>query len=201
MSQDACSHLQEAQLAAQAGRWPEAAAAASAATSCGCCPEMLKSDAFACIGEALCQLGQCTAAWSACASGAALLANRPHKRDALYRNLQDRIAMQAAACGNLLGFNSRVLEVRPASYDEAWLGLPAPPDRLLDALTYPEEAISDDVLLLEAGGGASSFEGGAEDVAAAAVSAVQRINVAAAAGQVLSFRCAMNVLRCCSLLR
>ncbi|GBF97507.1 hypothetical protein Rsub_10430 [Raphidocelis subcapitata] len=67
-------------------------------------------------------------AMAAARAGAALVAN-PHKRDALFRDLSDRIALAAAARGGAAaGFPGRLLTVRPADPDTAWLGLPAPAD-------------------------------------------------------------------------
>lgn len=49
-----------------------------------------------------------------------------------FSNLYDEVTMTAAARGSLAGFSGRLLEVRSAG-DDAWLGLPAPKDPVLDA--------------------------------------------------------------------
>jgi hypothetical protein len=60
--------------------------------------------------------------------------------DALFRDLTDRIALASAARGDAAaGFPGRLLTVRPADPETAWLGLPAPSeagDGAAPALTF-----------------------------------------------------------------
>ncbi|KAI8463131.1 MAG: hypothetical protein J3K34DRAFT_527236 [Monoraphidium minutum] len=103
-------------------------------------------------------------AMQACRRGMAAVAN-PHKRDALFRDLADRVALAAAEAGDLAtGFPGRRLEVRPADPSDAWLGLPAPPldDELAGGAAGPP--------LLTAGGGAGAGGGWGWPAAAAALS-------------------------------
>lgn len=103
-------------------------------------------------------------------------------REAMFAQLRDRIALPAASQGNLMGFQSRCLRVRPADPDDAWLGLPAPEVPELDAITSTAAASTSMALTASAD---TLARDGEHD---AAVGRVQRMDAAVASGKSLSFR-------------
>jgi tetratricopeptide (TPR) repeat protein len=110
------------------------------------------------LAEAYRAAGRFAAATSACRRGEALCEANSEGRTE-FSPLMDRIAVEAAICGNYIaGFDGRVLEVRSAGKD-AWLGRPAPHVPELDGPLDEDSALpSDDIDTVTASDGAVADE-------------------------------------------